>query len=202
MVYLPEGKMKSREGKVVDADDLVDGMSELAREAILERSPDLEAGELERRSLAIALAAMTFHFLAVGRDTEIHFDPKSSLAFEGKTGPYLQYAYARVSSILRKAGDWRVPEEIGLGEDVEWRILLQTLLFPCVVADAAEGYDPVRLASYLIELAQTVNTFYHDHPVLKSKEPVRSQRLAMLAAFRTVLGNGLRLLAIEPLEEM
>jgi arginyl-tRNA synthetase len=202
MVYLPEGKMKSRVGNVVDADDLVEGMTELAKEALRERHADLAAGELERRALAIALAAMTFHFLAVGKDTEILFDPKSSLAFEGKTGPYLQYSYARVSSILRKAGDWRAPNEMPLGEDVEWRLLFQTLLFPCVVADAAESCDPMRLATYLSDLAQTVNTFYHDLQVLKSEEPVRSARLAMLAAFRTVLGNGLALLAIEPLEEM
>lgn len=202
MVYLPEGKMKSREGKVVDADDLVEDMTAMAREALLERHTDLGEDELERRALAIALAAVTFHFLAVGKDTEIYFDPKSSLAFEGKTGPYLQYAYARVASILRKAGEWRRPEELALDEDVEWRILFQTLLFPCVVADAAESYDPMRITSYLIELAQTVNTFYHDHQVLRSAEPARSSRLAMLAAFRTVLGNGLRLLAIEPLQEM
>ncbi|HEX9733573.1 MAG TPA: arginine--tRNA ligase [Thermoanaerobaculia bacterium] len=202
MVYLPEGKMKSREGRVVDADDLMDGMRQLAREAIRERFPDLEGEELDRRAMAIGLAAMTFHFLAVGKDTEIHFDPASSLAFEGKTGPYLQYAYARVSSILRKAGDWQPPETLVLGEDVEWRILVQVMLFPVVVADAAESYDPMRLSSYLIELAQLVNTFYHDHPVLQSGEPVRSSRLALLAAFRVVVGNGLRLLAIEALEEM
>jgi arginyl-tRNA synthetase len=202
MVYLPEGKMKSREGKVVDADDLMAGMAQLAQEAIRERDPDVPEGELERRAHAIGLAAMTFHFLLVGKDTEVHFDPKSSLAFEGKTGPYLQYSHARVASIFRKAGDFEPPAEIRLDEDVEWRIVFQLLLYPLVVADAAESYDPMRLANYLVELAQLVNSFYHDHPVLKSEEPVRSSRLALLDAFRTVLANGLGLLSIEPLEEM
>ena len=202
MVYLPEGKMKSREGTVVDADDLMAGMAELAKEAIAERSPDLPPEELDRRGMAIGLAAMTFHLLAVSRESDIHFDPQSSLAFEGKTGPYLQYAHARVSSIFRKAGEWRPPETLALGEDVEWQILFRILLFPAVVADAAESYDPMRLTSELIELAQAVNTFYHDHPVLTSPEPVRSSRLALLAAFQRSLKNGLRLLAIEPLEEM
>jgi len=183
-------------------DDLMDELQNLAREKIRERFPDLHGEELEHRAIAIGLAAMTFHFLSVGKDTETLFDPESSLAFEGKTGPYLQYAYARVSSILRKAGDWQAPEELALAEDVEWRIVSQVMLFPAVVADAAESYDPMRLSSYLIELAQLVNTFYHDCPVLQSDEPVRSSRLAMLAAFRTVVGNGLRLLGITVLEEM
>lgn len=201
MVYLPEGRMKSREGNVVDADNLVDELAALAREELLKRHEDLSEEELLKRAAAIGLAAITFQFLAVGRDTAITFDPKESVAFEGKTGPYLQYSYARVSSILRKAGDWKTPE-LTLGEDIEWRILFQLLLFPSVVADAAESYDPMRLTSYLFDLSQLVNSFYHDHPVLSSEEPVRSSRLALLQAFRTVLGNGLRLLALEPLEEM
>ncbi len=202
MVYLPEGKMKSREGKVVDADELMDGMTALAREAVAERYPDLAAAEAGRRAPAIALAALTFHFLMVGRETDIHFDPAASIAFEGKTGPYLQYSYARVASILRKAGDWQPPAAPRFDEDLEWRLLFGVLLFPSVVADAAESYDPSRLASYLIELAQTFSTFYHDHPVLKAEEPVRASRLALVQAFQQVIGNGLRLLAIEVLEEM
>ena len=202
MVYLPEGKMKSREGKVVDADNLLEEMTDMARDALRERYPDLADAELERRAPSIALAALNFHFLIVGKDSDIRFDPKSSLAFEGKTGPYLQYSYARVSSILRKAGDWQMPAEPTYAEDLEWSLLFQIMLYPTVVTDAAESYDPSRLASYLAELAQTFSTFYHDHRVLRAEEPTRTDRLALVSAFRTVMGNGLRLLGIEPLEEM
>ncbi len=194
--------MKSREGTVVDADDLVTRLSDLAREEIAQRFPDLGEEELARRSEAIALAAITFQLLNVGRETEILFDPKAAVRFEGKTGPYLQYTHARVASILRKAGNVEPPAELALAEDAEWRILFQIMLFSVVVAEAAEEYDPMFVASYLFELAQTLNAYVHEHRVLQSEEPVRSSRLAMLVAFKTVLGNGLRLLGIEPLEEM
>jgi len=203
MVYLPEGKMKSREGTVVDADRLIEEMVEHAKAALRERYPDLDPAEVERRAPAIGLSGMSFRFLMVGKDTDIYFDPKESVSFEGKTGPYLQYAYARCASILRKTDDsWRTADVWKLREDIAWRIVFNILLFPCVVADAADSYDPSRLATYLIELAQTFNTFYHDHPVLKAEEPLRSGRLALVSAFQAVIGNGLRLLSIEPLEVM
>ncbi len=203
MVYLPEGKMKSREGTVVDADRLIEEMVEHAQGALRERYPDLDPAEIGRRAPAIGLSGMSFRFLMVGKDTDIYFDPKESVSFEGKTGPYLQYAYARCASILRKTDDsWRTADVWKLREDIAWRIAFNILLFPCIVADAADSYDPSRLANYLIELAQTFNTFYHDHPVLKAEEPLRSSRLALVCSFQTVIGNGLRLLSIEPLEVM
>ncbi len=202
MVRLPEGKMKSREGTVVDADDLIVEMRDLAREALRERHADLDEADLENRARAIGLSAMTFHFLIVGKDTEMLFDPRKSLAFEGKTGPYLQYSYARASSILRKAGGWQTPESPATGTDVEWRIWFGIMLFPSVVADAAECYDPSRLANHLVELAQGFSSFYRDHKVLSAEEPVRAGRLALVRSYRAVIGNGLRLLGIEPLEEM
>lgn len=203
MVYLPEGRMKSREGNVVDADMLMEELDSLAAEALRQRYPDLADEEVARRAPAIGLAAMTFHFLVVGKDTDIVFDPKTSIAFEGKTGPYLQYSYARVASMLRKAeGTWQPPEQPLLEEDLEWQLALQLMLFPTVVADAAESYDPSRLASYLVELVQTFGTFYHDHRVIDAEEPARSSRLALVTSFQTVVRNGLQLLGIDVLEEM
>lgn len=203
MVYLPEGKMKSREGKVVDVDELLAELTNLAAEELRRRYADLGDDEIAQRAPAIARAAVVFHFLIVGRESDLQFDPRESVAFEGKTGPYLQYSYARVASILRKAeGSWSMPDEPVLDEDLEGRLLTQLLLFPSVVTDAAESYDPSRLAAYLADLAAIFSTFYHDHPVLKADEPIRSSRLALVDAFRTTMGNGLRLLAIEPLEEM
>ena len=203
MVYLPEGKMKSREGNVVDADNLMAELSRLAAEALRERYPDLPDDEINHRAPIIGRAAMTFHFLVVGKDTDITFDPKKSIAFEGKTGPYLQYSYARVASILRKAeGSWQPPETVELEQDLEWQLALQMMLYPSVVADAAESYDPSRLAVYLFELAQTFGTFYHDHRINDAEEPARSNRLALVTAFQSVVRNGLGLLGIETLEEM
>ena len=195
--------MKSREGNVVDADNLLAELTALASEALRERYPDLPEEEIARRAPVIGCAAMTFHFLVVGKDTDIQFDPKKSIAFEGKTGPYLQYSYARVASMLRKAeGTWQPPETPTLEADLEWQLALQLMLFPSVVADAAESYDPSRLAAYLVELVQTFGTFYHDHRVLDAEEPARSNRLALVVAFQTVVRNGLGLLGIETLEEM
>jgi arginyl-tRNA synthetase len=220
MVYLPEGKMKSREGTVVDADDLVGDLQAMARQALEDRlethdsvSPQVEDGavpsaaapdpaELDRRARAIALAAITFNFLLVGRETDIQFDPHSSLAFEGKTGPYLQYTGARIASILRKAGHSSQPDSISLTSDAEFQIVKQLALFPLAVADAAESYDPSRLAVALFELGQSFNAFYHDHRVLDAEEPERSSRLALLEATLAALRNGLNLLGIETLDEM
>ena len=202
MVYLPDGKMKSREGKVVDADELMAEVVKLASDAILERSPDLDAESLAERAEAIGLSALVFEMLMVGRETDIQFDPEKSVAFEGKTGPYLQYVYARISSILRKAGTWTAPSEPALDEDETWAIARSILFYPTVVADAAESLDPSRLTTYLIEQTQAFNVFYREQRVLDAPEPQRSSRLALLEAFGAVLGHGLRLLAIEPLDEM
>ncbi|MDA8017493.1 MAG: arginine--tRNA ligase [Thermoanaerobaculia bacterium] len=202
MVYLPEGKMKSREGTVVDADDLMAELADLAKAEILERSPEISPEDLANRAEAIGLAAIVFNFLLVGRETDIQFDPKASLAFEGKTGPYLQYTYARMSSLLRKAGDWRQPSETRLTEDAEWRVVGDLLVLPAVVADAADSHDPSRLAAHLHDAAQRFNVFWHELPVLHADEPHRSSRLALVQAARTALGNGMRLLALEPIEEM
>ncbi len=202
MVYLPDGKMKSREGKVVDADDLMAEVVGLAENAILERSSDLPADDLARRAEAIGLSALVFEMLMVGRETDIQFDPEKSVAFEGKTGPYLQYVYARISSILRKAGEWTAPEQPAVDEDETWAIARSLLFYPTVVADAAESLDPSRLTSFLIEQTQAFNVFYRERRVLDAPEPQRSSRLALLEAFRQILDHGLRLLAIEPLDEM
>lgn len=202
MVYLPEGKMKSREGTVVDADDLMAELAEMAKAEILQRTPELEGDALAQRAEAIGLAAVVFDFLVVGRETDITFDPNAAVSFEGKTGPYLQYTYARMSSLLRKAGDWQAPARATLTEDAEWRVVADLLYLPSVVADAAESYDPSRLAAHLYEAAHRFNVFYHEHPILTSDEPHRSSRLALVRAARTALGNGMRLLAIEPITEM
>lgn len=202
-VSLPEGRMKSREGKVVDADDLLDELVMLAREEVQKRYQDLSDREREQRARAIALAGLKFHFLMVGKDAAIIYDPKASIAFEGSTGPYLQYTYARAKSILAKADRKpKIPSTITVTGDGEWQLLLSILRFPQNVSAAAVAYDPGKLANALLGLAQQFNTFYHDQPVLKAEEPLRSQRLALVEATATTIQNGLRMLGIETLEVM
>ncbi|MEM1177171.1 MAG: arginine--tRNA ligase [Acidobacteriota bacterium] len=202
MVYLPDGRMKSREGNVVDADDLMVEMTSIAAKEVRDRSDELDDGEVARRAEAIGLAAIVFSLLVVGRETDIHFDPDKAVAFEGKTGPYLQYAYARISRILKKAGEFEVPAELDLQEDAAWSLVRGLLFYPTAVADAAESLDPSRLTAYLTEQTQALSAFYRDLHVLNAEEPQRSSRLALLAAFRSMLGHAFDLLAIQALEEM
>lgn len=204
MVYLPEGKMKSREGRVVDADELVDSVVELARSTLKDRYPEIGDKELESRAWTIGLSAIKFHFLSVGKNSPIYFDPKASLSFEGRTGPYLQYSYARASSILRKVGGIpNLPSAIKVSDDSEWQIVTDILDFPRTLSEAAQNLDPAKLANYLADLAQRFNGFYHTNPVIGAgEEEVRQSRLAVTVAFRAVIKRGLSLLGIGVLEEM
>lgn len=202
-VSLPEGRMKSREGTVVDADDLIAQMVELSTAELKKRYPDLSKDEIVRRARIIALGALKFHFLAVNREQDMTFNPKEALSFEGRTGPYLQYTYARASSILRKAKcAVEVPKTLTVTNDAEWNVLLDVLHFLQTVKQAAQTHEPSTLATHLIDLAQHFSTFYHAAPVLDAPEPARSTRLALTSAARTVLANGLALLGIKVLEEM
>lgn len=202
-VSLPEGRMKSREGTVVDADDILEEMNQLAIGAVQERYPDLAEAERSGRAKTIALAALKFHFLSVGRTTTMVFNPKESLAFEGRTGPYVQYAYARAGSILRKLeSEEDVPETAVISDDREWALVMQLMQFPHIVAEAADAYDPAKLANYLVDLAQAFSSFYHELPVLKEKKEVRQTRLAVVRAVQVALKNGLALLGIGTLETM
>lgn len=202
-VSLPEGRMKSREGTVVDADDLLVQMMTLATDELKKRYSDLSEDEMARRARVIALGALKFHFLLVGREQDMVFNPKEALSFEGRTGPYLQYSYARASSILRKAESFTdVPKSPTVTSDAEWAILLAVLHFPKTVERAAAQLEPSVLANHLVDLAQHFSTFYHAAPVLDAVESLRSTRLALTSAVRTVLANGLALLGIDVLEEM
>lgn len=210
MVYLPEGKMKSREGTVVDADDLLGQMQQLALEEIKKRhEAPLPSVVLEKRSLSIALAAIKFYFLRNRPTTDINFDPKESIAFEGFTGPYLQYTHARIYGILRKHGE--KPLGHGLGsmkygqklEPSELQVLRKLHQFPEVLESAAAEYLPSMLCKYLFEVAQDFNSFYQSVPVLSEEnQEVRDLRLRLIMATAQVLKNGLTILGIDAPEEM
>jgi len=205
MVNLPSGKMKSREGTVVDADDLFDELARLARAATLERTGE-PPEDIDRRAEAIGMAALKFMLLKVSPKTTIMFDPQASVKFEGDTGPYLLYAYARIASMLRKA-----PAEVRSGP-VEWGVLgtreerdlaLRCARYGDVLRKAADELDPSRLAGYLLDLAKSFSRFYRSCPVISAESPsLRRARMGLTERVQAILADGLRVLTIEPIESM
>lgn len=201
MVLLPEGKMKSREGTVVDADALMDDLFSLAKEEIHKRHQDISSHELEKRSRQVSLAALKFHMLKIDAVKDLVYNPKEAISFEGETGPYVQYTHARICSILRKAVS--IPEHITPHySPQEAAIISQLEKFPAVVLHAAEQYKPSQICRYLLDLSQAVNSYYHEVPILQASEDERNARLYMISSIRIVLENGLRLLGIEAPSEM
>ncbi|MAF80017.1 arginine--tRNA ligase [bacterium] len=204
MVYLPQGRMKSREGTVIDADDLMESVGALAAKEIKKRYPALSKAEQTKRAKAIALAAIKFFMLRIDEAKDLHFNPEESLSFEGETGPYLQYTYARAKSILRKAGKKQVkPDYKLLTENIEKKLVLLIYNFPGVVEKAANTLEPHLLSQHLLETAAAFNSFYHALQVINadSKELVAT-RLALVEATSWVLKNGLNLLNIQAIEKM
>jgi len=199
MVYLPEGKMKSREGNVVDADDMIEDMEKLALSEINQRHSELDDDEKKRRAHIIGMGALKFFMLRTDPIKDMTFNPEESISFEGETGPYVQYAYARISSILRK----EKPEgDINYNDfsKKEHELVRQVADFPNVVKEAYAKYKPSLICRYLLDLAQDFNEFYHKVPVLKSEQKVA--KLHLLGKIRETLKLGLGLLDIEVLEEM
>ena len=209
MVNLPEGRMKSREGTVIDADDLIEEMFQLAADEIRERNSEgrLSDEEVRKRAFAIGMAAIKFYLLRVRPELTINFDPKESISFDGFTGPYCQYAYARCASILRRAQTQNLASvELDfslLGNEEELQLIRALIQFPEVVEEAARDLSPARICNHLFIVAQTVNQFYHKHPVLSADTPsLIKARLALINASAAVIKKALALLGIETLEEM
>ncbi|MCL2184101.1 MAG: arginine--tRNA ligase [Chitinispirillia bacterium] len=202
MVELPEGKMKSREGTVVDADDLILETKNLAKKEVVERYTGLSDAEAEDRSLKIALAAIKYQLLKIDISKNMIFDPKKAISFEGDTGPYLLYSYARASSIIRKAGgakDAAVPTRL---EPAEVRLVKKISFFTSAIKYARDRLSPSVIAVYAFELAQTFNEFYHANQVIGSGGDVEAFRVSLVASFRATIEKCLGLLGIEPIEEM
>ena len=209
MVYLPEGKMKSREGKIVDADDLINQMEKLARKEIEKRNIEkpLSENEIQNRSLNIALSAIKFYLLRMGAEQDIHFNPQESLSFDGFTGPYCQYAYARAKSILRSAAaQAKTKSEVNyslLGNEQELLLVQKLMAFPQVIETAAAGLNPSKIAIYVYDLAKAFNQFYQKCPVLNAEnKKLAEARLTLVLAVAMLIKQSLNLLGIETLEEM
>jgi arginyl-tRNA synthetase len=203
LVHLPSGRMKSREGTVIDADDIMDEISTLAGKEVEKRYPKLSGKEKIRRAEFIGLSALKFFMLKTDSVRDIVFNPEGSLKFEGETGPYLQYTHARACSVLRKAnyvkGDLNYAK---LKKPLEHDIVLRLSKFGDVVNDVAKQYKPHILCRYLLDLAQMFNEFYHGNKVISDDKVLMAVRLELVDSVRQVLGNGLGMLGIEAPMEM
>ena len=211
MVELPNGKMKSREGTVVDADDLIESMVENAAQMSadkvnrLENITPEEAHEIARR---VGLGALKYFILKVDARKNMLFNPEESIDFNGNTGPFIQYTYARIRSILRKAEaeGTQVPAELPLTAELTAKeiSLIQHLQgFAAVVRQAGNDYNPSAIANYCYELVKEYNQFYHDLSVLREPDQDKKVfRLALSAAVSQVVKNGMGLLGIEVPERM
>lgn len=201
LIALPEGRMKSREGTVVDTDDLLEEMESLAKHAVLERHDDLTQDEVELRARAIGDAALRFFIIKYDPKTAFTYDPKESLSFEGETGPYIQYAIARIASVLKDApsGDVDYTKIAGETEYSLIRLLSQTVQ---VVEEAAESYKPHLVARHALNIAQSFTQFYHECKVLVDDQSVSIARAELCRATKTHLEYLLDLLGIQSLDAM
>jgi arginyl-tRNA synthetase len=211
MVELPSGKMKSREGTVIDADDLMDGMVKVAREMAQElgKLDSLSNEEAEKTYEMIAMGALKYFMLKVDPKKNMLFNPEESIDFNGNTGPFIQYTHARIKSVLRKASGKNIElkEQINILPEVisfkEKELMKRITLFPAVVKEAGTNYSPAIIANYCFELAKEFNQFYHDHPILaESNGPTRDLRLLISATVGKVIKSGMKLLGIEVPERM
>ena len=203
MVELPEGKMKSREGTVVDADDLIEKMYEEAK-ATSEESGKLEGiseEEKERLYRQIGLGALKYFILKVDPKKKMLFNPKESIDFNGNTGPFIQYTHARICSILRKAAEQQL--EAALNPEVELspkEVRLVKILgaYPQKVAEAAAALSPAVIANYCYDLAKEFNQYYHETPILREPDKeVLKMRLELISTLAAVLRRGMKILGID-----
>lgn len=203
MVDLPSGRMKSREGTVVDADDLMDEVIQEARLASQERSATEGLSEEEQENIVrqIGMAALKFHIIKVGPQKRMVFDPKESVDMQGQTGPYVQNAYVRTQAVWRKAGMDRDVSAAVEYQDLapaERDLVAQLYAYPNLIQEAAEGYDPSLIAMYCYELAKNLHKFWHDHSILNAEtEAAVAFRLRLCSAVGNVLKSGMLLLGIE-----
>lgn len=207
MVDLPTGKMKSREGTVVDADDLIAEVVLEARKNSEERGVLADLTDAERSEIIrkIGLAALKYFIIKVQPQKRMTFDPKESVDMQGQTGPYIQNAFVRIQSVLRKAGDFDATIAGNYFEFVleEREIIQQLYQYPSVIEESALQYDPSSIANYAYALAKNYHRFYHEHSILKADDlAVRSFRLCMSKAVGSVLNHSMNLLGIEMPEKM
>ncbi|KAA8482757.1 arginyl-tRNA synthetase [Arcticibacter tournemirensis] len=206
MVDLPSGKMKSREGTVVDADDLIDEMIDTARGRTEELGKVEGLPEEEKQNLyrMIGLGALKYFLLKVEPKKRLLFDPNESIDFQGHTGPFIQYTHARIRSVLSKAGIEKL-EYIGINgvSPTERELILALSKYPSVLAESAKEFSPAQLANYAYDLAKLYNKFYHEEPILKVEDiNIRNFRLSLSSVTASIIRKSMGLLGIEVPERM
>lgn len=208
MVELPEGKMKSREGTVVDADDLMEEMVSTAAEVSRElgKLDNVSNEEAAQIAETVGLGALKYFLLKVDPTKNMTFNPKESIDFNGNTGPFIQYTYARIRSVLRKAAEqgMAVGDYMAVTPNEKEIALIQAIAdYPSVVAAAGSNYSPALIANYVYDLVKQYNQFYHDYSILREEDPaVRSLRLTISEATAKVIKSGMSLLGINVPERM
>lgn len=210
MVELPEGKMKSREGTVVDADDLVEEMIKTARETSEElgKLENYTLKEAENVARMVGLGALKYFILKVDPRKNMTFNPKESIDFNGNTGPFIQYTHARIKSVLRKADETKINYKQSLDKNISLsekeNNLIQLLTeFPTVVKQAGSEFSPALIANYIYDLVKEYNQFYHDFSILREEnESLKIFRLILSDTVASVIKNGMKLLGIEVPERM
>src|SRR6056297_252051 len=210
MVELPEGKMKSREGTVVDADDLMEEMVQTAASMSKELGKLESFGTDEKNNIikTIGLGALKYFILKVDPKKSMTFNPKESIDFNGNTGPFIQYTYTRIQSLIKKAKDKKItiPDEISRKPEIsskESELIKLIHQYPEILTEAAENYSPAVIANYIYDLAKEYNQFYHDHPILSEEKAAISQfRLLLSKQVGVIINSGMKLLGIDVPERM
>ncbi|MHA2394331.1 MAG: arginine--tRNA ligase [Promethearchaeota archaeon] len=204
MISLPSGRMKSREGTTVEADDIIGEVEGLAFNEVQKRYPDLPDGEKKKRAEIIGQAALRFFILKYSAVKWFLFKPDESISFEGETGPYIQYCYARIASIISKS-------EMKIGSDIDWDLLnhkdelyliKQLNYFPEVIDSVEKTYSVHLIAQYLLNICQTFNSFYSSCQVISDNKELEKARLVLIKCVQIVIKTGLNILGIETLENM
>ena len=209
MVELPEGKMKSREGTVVDADELLQEMFDTAEKTTRELGKVEGFSETELKDLyqVIGLGALKYFILKVDPKKKMLFDPKESIDFNGHTGPFIQYTHARIKSVLRKAADLKindaVPDTFESINETERELIKFIYEFEETINDSAKSYNPAIIANFVYELTKCFNRYYHDYSILKEEnEEIKKFRLALIKKCADILSAGMNLLGIRVPEKM
>ena len=206
MVDLPSGKMKSREGTVVDADDLIAEMEQTAKDHTEALGKVEGFGEDEKQELyhTIGMGALKYFLLKVDPKKRLLFDPAESVDFQGHTGPFIQYTHARIKSVLKRA-DYEVSNAVDIKElaGVERDLIVTLMQFPEVITEAAKGHNPGIVANYVYEVAKVYNKFYHEKSILQAEDDLSKQfRLQLSAASANVINKAMGLLGIQVPERM
>jgi arginyl-tRNA synthetase len=210
MVELPNGKMKSREGTVVDADDLIAEMELTAEEMCRDhgKNDDMTPEQLKELYHTLALGALKYFILKVDPTKNMLFNPAESIDFNGNTGPFIQYTYARIRSIVRKSGEENSMDKAAAKPSMvlnaKERAVVKCLHdLPATVASAAESYSPAMIANYAYDLAKSFNSFYQDTPILRETDAnLRLFRVKLCSLVAVSLKNAMRILGIEVPERM